>query len=609
MSADLAPELLQWLATVLAPKYRNVNRTYSDVATLLHHYRSLSPKTDVYTYDDGTSDLLLCLHGTLPVSFRGATYNIPLNIWVPHQYPAVPPTVLVVPGKNMGIRPTNHVDTNGRSYHPYLAYWSQNPDKSSLIDLCGQLKDVFSKEPPLYSKQAPPPSAMAAEQSLPGPGTPPPRPPLPQELEAQRARAHAATQSPRSDVQQQSSAAAPPPPPPKAESQHKAPDAYTYTTTPHLYLPQNQAAPRPIASPPTQSPPSGEQTPPARPALPQKVLHEEPKQRVASPGYQRPQQPLPPPVPPIPSGIRESTIGPSGIPPFPGQPLQPPVHYQQTASPPLSPPGGGQPQNAWVPAHVAQPHRMSIQYDGGVNRYATVQAPPLQTPRPMSIAGYPTPQPPMSTAPMAPVQAPPQMQTTPKKPPRFNLLDADDMGMLPALPHGPAAVPPPLPPNPEKDRLINEIAQILQQQASGAAGKTAASLDQTASQAEAMAKTEAYMERERIELMRINDMCEKDQRILGERIGMADELIREVRDREAPNIDAVVVAPTVVHNQLYELVTDDMAIEDTIYVLGKALDKERITLDVFLKHTRALAREQFTKRALVKKISRQIGMT
>jgi len=90
---------------------------------------------------------------------------------------------------------------------------------------------------------------------------------------------------------------------------------------------------------------------------------------------------------------------------------------------------------------------------------------------------------------------------------------------------------------------------------------------------------------------------------------MADDLIREVKNREAPNIDAVVVAPTVVHNQLYELVTDDMAIEDTIYVLGKALDKERVSLEVFLKHTRALAREQFLKRALVKKISKQIGMT
>lgn len=35
--------------------------------------------------------------------------------------------------------------------------------------------------------------------------------------------------------------------------------------------------------------------------------------------------------------------------------------------------------------------------------------------------------------------------------------------------------------------------------------------------------------------------------------------------------------------RLYDLVTEDMAIEDTIYVLGKALDKERISLDVFLK--------------------------
>lgn len=36
-------------------------------------------------------------------------------------------------------------------------------------------------------------------------------------------------------------------------------------------------------------------------------------------------------------------------------------------------------------------------------------------------------------------------------------------------------------------------------------------------------------------------------------------------------------------SRLYDLVTEDMAIEDTIYVLGKALDRERISLDVFLK--------------------------
>ncbi|KAK6329703.1 hypothetical protein TWF696_003572 [Orbilia brochopaga] len=542
----------------------------------------------------------------------------------------MPPTVMVVPGKNMGIRPTNHVDTNGRCYHPYLAYWSQNPDKSSLIDLCGQLKDVFSKEPPLYSKQPPPPGT-AQQPSQAGPATPPPLPPLPQEIEAKRARGQAAASSPHSSSQQQSATAPPPPPPPKAELQHQSPAAYTYTTTPHLYLPQSETAPQPIASAPAQSPPKPAQAPPDRPALPQKVPHDEPKpQPPSNHAYQQQQQqqqqPAPPPLPPHPSSLRNSTIGSPGTPPqFPGQPAP---RYPQTSSPAPALPPPGQAQHVWPARNIQQhhAHRLSGQYEGPVNRFSIAQS---TSPRPMSFAGYPAPAPgvpagmvppplpPQSSQPMPQQQQQPMpqsSQTVPPKPapkPRFNLLDSDDAGMIPAssLAATPAAVPPPLPPNPEKDRLINEIAKLLQQRAEAASAKTKASLEQTASQAEAMAKTEAWMERERLELARMQEMCEKDQRILGERIGMADELIREVRDREAPNIDGVVVAPTVVHNQLYELVTDDMAIEDTIYVLGKALDKERITLDIFLKHTRALAREQFMKRALVKKISRKIGMT
>ncbi|KAF3155436.1 hypothetical protein TWF788_006014 [Orbilia oligospora] len=612
--AELAPELLRWLSTVLAPKYHSANRAYTDTATLLHHYRSLSPKTDVYTYDDGRSDLLLCIHGTLPVAFRGATYNIPLNIWVPHQYPNTPPTVMVVPGKNMGIRPTNHVDTNGRCYHPYLAYWSQNPDKSTLLDLCGQLKDVFGKEPPLYSKQPvaqPPPIQSIA--------TPPPRPPLPQEIESQRARSNPVPQQQPADQ-----ATPPPPPPPKAEPRHQSPAAYSYTTTPHLFTPQNQSTPQPVASPPLHpSPPQNNinnhnQGPPERPALPQKLPREEPRPAypIPSPAYQQ-TPPQPPPVPPLPSPIRNSAIGSPGPRSPPPPPPHSPYHQQQhhiTPPPPLP----AHPQHGWHPQQQQQQqqqppppsqiHRLSGQYEP-LNRFPSVNQPQQ---RPISIHGYP-PQQLSSAGPsnLNPTATKlPQRSQSQRKP--FNILDADDdnpSSLLPSPATSKLAVPPPLPPNPEKDRLINEIAKILQQKADAASAKTMASLEQTASQAEAMAKTEAYMERERIELIRINDVCEKDQRILNERIGMADELIREVRDRETPNIDAVVVAPTVVHNQLYELVTDDMAIEDTIYVLGKALDKERITLDVFLKHTRALAREQFMKRALVKKISRQIGMT
>ncbi|EPS45236.1 hypothetical protein H072_772 [Dactylellina haptotyla CBS 200.50] len=587
MSADLAPELLRWLATVLAPvrpspasttvvflllfvadaraqKYHNVNRTYSDVAALLHHYRSLSPKTDVYTYDDGRSDLLLCLHGTLPVPFRGATYNIPLNIWVSHQYPNVPPTVMVVPGKNLGIRPTINVDTNGRCYHPYLAYWSQNPDKSTLFDLCSELKTVFSKEPPLYSKQTPP-----AVEPSPGPGTPPPRPPLPQEIESQRARAHAVAHS--SHVPSQQSPA--PLPPPKAEPQQQAPAPHAYTTTPHLYVPQTQPAPHPIASPPIQSNQS-QQSLPERPALPQKVPSEEVRgvPLVPTPGYQQfHQDQQPPPVPPIPPPIRNPTFGSPEGPYSPPPPPQHSVRYQQPASPPVPPIYA---QHQGPPQPALQAHRLSGQYDTPVTRFPIAQS---TSPRPISFHGYPNHH--LTPAPGPSKFAPQPSKAQPKS--QFNLLDVDDAGMLPVSAANTA--PPPLPPNPEKDRLINEIAKVIQQKADAAATKTIASLDQTASQADAMAKTEAYMERERMELIRINDICEKDQRILNDRIGMADDLIREVRDREAPNIDAVVVAPTVVHNQLYELVTDDMAIEDTIYVLGKALDKERITLDVFLK--------------------------
>ncbi|KAK6339568.1 hypothetical protein TWF718_008968 [Orbilia javanica] len=614
---ELAPELLRWLSTVLAPKYLSANRTYTDAATLLHHHRSLSPKTDVYTYDDGRSDLLLCIHGTLPVAFRGATYNIPVSIWVPHQYPNTPPTVMVVPGKNMAIRPTNHVDTNGRCYHPYLAYWSQNPDKSTLLDLCAQLKDVFSKEPPLYSKQ--PPLQVHQPSPSPPPPPPPPRPPLPHDIEAQRALSHPLALA---QPQAQATPPPPPPPPPKAEPQHQSPAAYSYTTTPHLFTPQTQPAPpQPVASPPSHLPQNNNhnnnQPPPDRPALPQKIPREEPRPAsypTPSPAYQQTQAPPPPPPPPPPLPIRNSTIG-SPEPRSPPPPPHSPYHHP--ASPPPLP---VHPQHGWHHPHPSppphpppptQPHRLSGQYEP-LNRFSPAVQSVKQQQRPISIHGYPSqqlPSPSIGPSNLNPSATKlPQRSQSQRKP--FNILDADDNGpgMLP-MPSAKSAVPPPLPPNPEKDRLINEIAKILQQKAEAASIKTMASLEQTASQAEAMAKTEAYMERERIELIRINDVCEKDQRILNERIGMADELIREVRDREAPNIDAVVVAPTVVHNQLYELVTDDMAIEDTIYVLGKALDKERITLDVFLKHTRALAREQFTKRALVKKISRQIGMT
>ena len=35
--------------------------------------------------------------GLLPITFRGATYNIPVSVWVPAEYPTRPATPYVTP--------------------------------------------------------------------------------------------------------------------------------------------------------------------------------------------------------------------------------------------------------------------------------------------------------------------------------------------------------------------------------------------------------------------------------------------------------------------------------------------------------------------------------
>ncbi|KAL0639107.1 Suppressor protein stp22 of temperature-sensitive alpha-factor receptor and arginine permease [Maublancomyces gigas] len=124
----LTPQVQQWLHRVIQPEYFDTHNTYRNVAATLYQFPTLSPRTEVYTHEDGRPQLLIHLSGTLPVVFRGATYNIPLTIWLPHEYPKKPPMVFVTPAKDMLIRPGNHVDPSGRCYHPYLANWVNYSD-------------------------------------------------------------------------------------------------------------------------------------------------------------------------------------------------------------------------------------------------------------------------------------------------------------------------------------------------------------------------------------------------------------------------------------------------------------------------------------------------
>ena len=75
-----------------------------------------------------------------------------------------------------------------------------------------------------------------------------------------------------------------------------------------------------------------------------------------------------------------------------------------------------------------------------------------------------------------------------------------------------------------------------------------------------------------------------------------------------PNIDELLVAPTVVANQLYELVAEERALGDAIFCLGRAVERGKVESGVFVKTTRALAREWFLKKWMVRKCGRGMGL-
>lgn len=109
------------------------------------------------------------------------------------------------------------------------------------------------------------------------------------------------------------------------------------------------------------------------------------------------------------------------------------------------------------------------------------------------------------------------------------------------------------------------------------------------------------------ELSEISALLNSNTSILRDALRKADSVIEDSRRHPAPDIDELLVAPTVVGNQLYTLGCEERAIGDAIFVLGRAVERGRISPAVFAKTTRSLAREWYLKKALVRKIGRGMG--
>ncbi|KAI5730402.1 hypothetical protein M8J76_013308 [Diaphorina citri] len=102
-------------------------------------------------FPNGYRKTLAVLRGTIPVSFKGLVYHIPVCIWLMDTHPDHAPICYVRPTADMRINVSQNVDHTGKIYSPYLHTWTAQ--NSKLEGLIKTLASAFSALPPLYSSR------------------------------------------------------------------------------------------------------------------------------------------------------------------------------------------------------------------------------------------------------------------------------------------------------------------------------------------------------------------------------------------------------------------------------------------------------------------------
>ncbi|RUS82713.1 hypothetical protein EGW08_009550 [Elysia chlorotica] len=131
-------------------KYKYQNEARYDIMKTLAQYKDLRPSLDPFVFNDGNSKKLVQLEGTIPVTYKGNLYNIPISLWIQDTHPYNPPMVFVKPTSTMQIKPSQHVDANGKVDIPVLREW-RHP-ASDLLTVVQVLILMFGDECPVFSR-------------------------------------------------------------------------------------------------------------------------------------------------------------------------------------------------------------------------------------------------------------------------------------------------------------------------------------------------------------------------------------------------------------------------------------------------------------------------
>lgn len=143
--------------------------------------------------------------------------------------------------------------------------------------------------------------------------------------------------------------------------------------------------------------------------------------------------------------------------------------------------------------------------------------------------------------------------------------------------------PPPIPPNPQKDALLSALSQTLTQQIHATHASNLSALPPLRAQQAALTSTLNAINAEMSQLGGLEKLLSSNEAILHQAMRDADKVLDDAKRRKVPNVDEVLVAPTIVAGQLYASVAEERAIEESRAVLAKALDKGRIGGGVWAK--------------------------
>ena len=129
--------------------YSNKDAVKTDIVATLHNFTDLRPSRDVFQ-SNGQSRDMVNLKGTIPVLYKGTTYNIPICLYLDRQHPHQPPICLVKPTDAMSVRVGDHVDEDGRVTLPYQREWSH--PNSDIVTFIQMMQIHFGEVCPVFTR-------------------------------------------------------------------------------------------------------------------------------------------------------------------------------------------------------------------------------------------------------------------------------------------------------------------------------------------------------------------------------------------------------------------------------------------------------------------------